>query len=77
MQFLQKTNSITVSRFVLDSLSLLNMEYDNILSCITDGAAYVSKAVQSLQFLMPNMIHVNCLAQNLQPNGRKSYGKFS
>ena len=63
--FLEKTNSTTVSRFVLESLSLLSINYDNVLACITDGVAYMTKAVESLQVQLQKMIHINCLANNL------------
>ena len=48
----QKRSSASLSSS-LSSLSLLNIEYDNVLSCITDGAAYMGKAVHSLQVLSP------------------------
>ena len=63
--FLEKTNSTTVSRFVLENLSLLGINYDNVLACITDGVAYMTKAVESLQVPLQKMIHINCLAHNL------------
>ena len=63
--FLKKTNSTTVSRFVLESLSLLGINYDNVLACITDGMAYMTKAIESLQVPLQKMIHINCLAHNL------------
>ena len=63
--FLEKTNSTTVCRFVLESLYLLGINYDNVLACITDGVAYMTKAVESLQVPLQKMIHINCLAHNL------------
>ena len=63
--FLEKTNSTTVSRFVLESLSLLGINYDNVLASITDGVAYMTKAVESLQVPLQKKVHINCLAHNL------------
>ncbi|KAK5650405.1 hypothetical protein RI129_001434 [Pyrocoelia pectoralis] len=63
---LDKTNHLTASRFVNDTLSLLYVPNqvlsDKILYMVTDGAAYMIKAGANLKIFFPNLVHTTCLA---------------
>lgn len=63
---LEKTNNLTISRFVNETLSLLylpqSVPSEKILYMVTDGAAYMHKAAQNLKIFYPNLVHTTCLA---------------
>jgi hypothetical protein len=65
VQFLPQVNHTTVSRFLIESLNSVGINLDNFLVCVTDGAAYMKKALEGVSILAPKMIHINCLAHNL------------
>ena len=61
-------NNVTLQQAVLKALHGLmgdDLDYDKIKLFLTDGAAYCLKAGRSLQAILPNLIHVTCLAHAL------------
>jgi hypothetical protein len=63
---LEKTNHLTISRFVNETLAMLflpgQLPYEKVLYMVTDGAAYMVKAGQNLKIFFPNLLHVTCMA---------------
>lgn len=43
----------------------VGVQYDKVLLVVTDAAAYMIKAMDSLKVLFPNMLHVTCFAHGL------------
>lgn len=68
-KILEKTNSTTVSREILEALNLLysneNEKYDRLLLIVSDQAPYMIKAISSLKPLVTNLHHITCLAHAL------------
>lgn len=67
-KMLEKTNHLTISRFVNDSLRLLwpcGSKNEKVLVLLSDAAAYMVKAGKSLEVFYPNLIHLTCLAHAL------------
>lgn len=66
---LEKTNALTVARFVQEELSKFFLPTpvpgDNFLLILSDAAPYMIKAGQNLKIFYPNLIHVTCLAHAL------------
>lgn len=66
---LEKTNNLTITRFIQDGLSEFFLpEYvpsQKILLLLSDAAPYMIKAGQNLKIFYENLIHVTCLAHGL------------
>ncbi|MGH9700798.1 MAG: DUF domain-containing protein [Candidatus Acidiferrales bacterium] len=66
---LDRTNSVTISRFVNDCLSALYLPEavpsDKILFMVTDAAKYMIKAGEHLKIFYPNLSHLTCLAHGI------------
>lgn len=43
----------------------IGVQYDKLLLVLTDAAAYMLKAMESLQVLFPKMLHLTCLSHGL------------
>ncbi|XP_029679637.1 uncharacterized protein LOC115245458 [Formica exsecta] len=66
---LEKTNNLTITRFIQDGLSefflLEHVPSQKILLLLSDVAPYMIKAGQNLKIFYENLIHVSCLAHDL------------
>lgn len=66
---LEKTNALTVARFVQEELSKFFLPTavpgDKLLLILSDAAPYMIKAGHNLKIFYPNLIHVTCLAHAL------------
>ena len=66
---LEKTNNLTITRFVQDELSRFFLPEcipcDKVLLMLSDNASYMVKAAQNLKIFYSNLIHVTCLAHGL------------
>ena len=65
---LERVNNSTICQLFTNSLQLIwteEIQYDNVLLFITDGAPYMKKAEQVLKVLFPNMLHVTCMAHGI------------
>lgn len=64
-----KTNNLTVTRFVQESLANfflpITVPAEKILVLLSDAAPYMLKVGQNLKIFYPNIIHVTCLAHGL------------
>lgn len=68
MLYLDATNSTTVAQALLSALSGVLSEPEalsRVLLLVTDSAAYMHKMSAGLASLLPNMIHVTCLAHGV------------
>lgn len=68
MYNLEKANNSTVMRSVIDACGVLwpgGIQYDKVISVVSDQAAYMVLAVTNLKALFPNLHHVTCLAHSL------------
>ncbi len=64
----ETANNSTIQQAVLAALNRLlgdNFIYNNVRLFITDGAAYCVKAGKGLKELMPNLVHITCVAHGL------------
>lgn len=63
---LEKTNNVTIARFVNESFTRLYLPEavpsDKILIMVSDAATYMLKAAQHLKIFYENLIHVTCIA---------------
>lgn len=65
---LEKTNNVTVARFVNESLSVLwpnGIEYLRVRLIYSYAASYMLKCATSFKVFYPNLIHFTCLAHEL------------
>ncbi len=63
--FLSNVNATTISQFVVDTIHLYNIPYQNIILFISDNASYMKLAYSHLSPLLPKMKHNCCLAHIL------------
>ena len=63
--FMDQCNGRTLSQHVLKSLTSVGIEYDDVVAFVTDNAAYCKTAFEILKNLLPNAIHVGCMAHIL------------
>lgn len=70
---LEKTNNLTISRFVNESLASFflpeSIPTKNLLLLLSDAAPYMVKAGNSLKIFFPNLIHLTCLAHGINRVG--------
>ena len=67
VKFLDAVNHCTVSNAVLKVPHEYNIEVHNVLSFVTDNAAYMHKAVREFLLpLYPGAIHMPFLSQNYE-----------
>lgn len=66
---LEKTNNLTITRFVQESLASFylpdSVPTEKFLLFLTDGASYMTKAAQNLKIFYQNLTHNTCLAHAL------------
>jgi hypothetical protein len=65
---LDKTNNLTITRFVNDSLSGLYLPavpHEKILMMVTDAATYMIKTGENLKIFFPNLFHLTCVAYGI------------
>jgi len=66
---LEKTNNLTITRFIQDGLSEFflpeHVPSQKILLLLSDATPYMIKAGQNLKIFYENLIHVTCLAHGL------------
>ncbi|CAF1026299.1 unnamed protein product [Brachionus calyciflorus] len=61
--FLETVDYSTISRAVVNALIKINVDFNNVMSFITDNASYMLKAFKTtIKTLMPNCTHVTCFA---------------
>ena len=60
---LSSVNSTTVSQAVLNTLHEYQVDFNRVSVFDSDNAAYCLKAVQTLQVLCLNAVHITCLAR--------------
>lgn len=66
VKFMTACNHSTLSQSVTKALTDMNIDFNNVFAFITDSAAYCKKAWHAvLKGLLPNAIHVPCLAHVL------------
>eukprot|EP00477_Mikrocytos_mackini_P001413 GAHX01001519.1.p1 GENE.GAHX01001519.1~~GAHX01001519.1.p1 ORF type:complete len:345 (-),score=49.59 GAHX01001519.1:26-1060(-) len=69
MEFLKSTNSSSITQFFNQSITELyendEIQYERIRLVVTDAAAYMKKACESIKGSYPDVIHVDCFAHNL------------
>ncbi|XP_068085018.1 uncharacterized protein [Anabrus simplex] len=61
-------NHVTIARLFNEAMHLLwpkDITYDHVLLFLTDNAAYMKKAAESLSVSFPKMIHVTCVVHAL------------
>ena len=63
--FLSNVNASAVSQFVMDTIHLYNISYQNIIFFISDNASYMKLAYSNLSPFLPKMKHNCCLAHIL------------
>lgn len=65
---LQRTNSTTIAQLFCRAMTFLwrgDIQHDRVLVFVTDAAAYMKKAFESLGVLFPKMCHVTCVAHGI------------
>lgn len=63
--FLFNVNASTISQFVMDTIHLYSISYQNIIFFISDNASYMKLAYSNLSPFLPKMKHNCCLAHIL------------
>ncbi|KAE9543713.1 hypothetical protein AGLY_002109 [Aphis glycines] len=77
---LEKANHSTIAKLFDKSLLILwptGIKHDMVLLFLSDAAPYMVKAGQSLSSLYSKMIHVTCLAHDLNRVSEEIRGQFS
>lgn len=66
---LEKTNNVTISRFIHESLTNIflpnSIPYNKIVIMLSDAASYMVKAATHLKVFYPNLIHCTCVAHGI------------
>lgn len=66
---LEKTNNLSITRFVQDSLTNFFLPdvvpSEKFILYLSDAAPYMLKAGQNLKIFYPNLVHVTCLAHGI------------
>lgn len=68
VQYIDSTNHATVAHVIVDALKTVlgeGNDFSKILLLVTDSAAYMHKMADGISSLLPNCIHVTCLAHSL------------
>ena len=63
--FMEKCDAQTLSQTVLKTLTNVGIDYNNVCCFVTDNAAYCKAAFRILTNILPNAIHVGCMAHIL------------
>jgi len=64
-EFLSKVNASSISQFVMDTLHLYKIPYQNVIFFISDNASYMKLAYSYLTPFLPKMKYNCCLAHIL------------
>jgi hypothetical protein len=59
---LKKVDSTTISQFIMSTIQLYNIFYENIRFYISDNTAYMLKSFQILKLFFTKIYHNTCLA---------------
>lgn len=77
---LDKTNNLTVARFVQEELSKFflpaTVPIERVLLMLSDAAPYMVKAGQNLKIFYPKLTHVTCMAHGLNRVAEEIRKKF-
>ncbi|XP_050513406.1 uncharacterized protein LOC126889302 [Diabrotica virgifera virgifera] len=77
---LEKTNNVTVSRFIQQTLSAFflptEIKSEHFLIFLSDAAPYMVKVEQNLKIFYPNMVHVTCLLPGINRIAEVLRGEF-
>lgn len=65
VEVLQKVNHSTIARLFDDSINKFEINKDNVLIFVTDGAPYMVKAAEAIRVFYLNITHVTCLAHGM------------
>ena len=65
---MESTNHSTVARVLVDALGKImpDMDFSRVLLLLTDAAAYMFKMGKGVASLLPNCIHLTCMAQTIR-----------
>ncbi|PKC09395.1 hypothetical protein RhiirA5_398747 [Rhizophagus irregularis] len=63
--FIPNVNASMISQFVIDTIHLYNIPYQNVIFFISDNASYMKLAYSHLSPFLPKMKHNCCLAHIL------------
>lgn len=77
---LDKTNALTISRFLQDSLANfflpLAVPNEKLLLFLSDAAPYMVKAGNNLKIFYPRLVHTTCLAHGINRVAEEIRNKF-
>lgn len=79
VQYLEASNHATVAHSVVQALKSTlgeDDDFSNILLLLTDSAAYMHKMAEGISALLPNCIHLTCLAHGLHRVAEAVRGKY-